>query len=132
MDSAILHAIVGALGAGALESAKDAAKEGIAEAYKKLRSTLSNRFGSKGSLETALTSLETNPDSKARQAVLQEELIASGAASDPTLRDEASSLIQLLERLQPMDSGSQVAHGVGIAQADRNSSANVTIHNDRE
>lgn len=132
MASAILHAIAGALGAGALEGAKDVAKEGIAEAYKKLRSTLSNRFGSRGSLESALTSLETNPDSKARQAVLQEELVASGAASDPALQDQASTLIQLLEKFQPMDSGSQVAQGVGIAQADRNSSANVTIHNGRE
>lgn len=132
MDPAILHAIAGALGAGALEGTKDVAKEGIAEAYKRLRSTLSNRFGSKGNLESALTSLEKNPGSKARLEVLEEELVASGAASDLALQNEASSLIQLLAKLQPMDSGSQVAHGVGIAQADRNSSASVTIHNGRE
>jgi hypothetical protein len=132
MDSAIVHAIVGALGVGALEGAKDTAKKAVAEGYDKLRSLLTNRFGSKGRVEAALTSLEENPESSARQAVLNEELTASGASSDPALFAQASTLLELVKKLQPEDSGSQVAYGTGIAQADRHSSASVTIHNEQE
>jgi hypothetical protein len=130
MDSAIVHAIVGALGAGALEGAKDTAKKAVAEGYNKLRSTLTSRFGSKGHVEAALTSLEQNPESCARQAVFNEELTSSAASSDPALLAQASALLELVKRLQPQDSGSQIAYGSGIAQADRQSSASVTIHND--
>lgn len=132
MESAILKAIVGALGVGVLEGTKEVAKRSLADAYEKLRSTLLSRLGSLGNVEAALTSLEKKPDSKARQEVLTEELKASGASSDQVALGHASTLLQLVEKFRPLDCGSQVAYGTGIAQADRHSSASVTIRNDHE
>ncbi len=127
MESTVLAAIMGALAAGALDGSKDLAKKAISDGYEKLRSILANRFGSNSDLEPALKNLERRPTSQGRQDVLKEELELAGAAADKTLLEQASRLLELVQGLQSQSSGGQVAHGSGIAQADRGGTASVTI-----
>ena len=78
-------------------------------------------------LSTALSQLENKPDSVARRDVVTEELEVSGVAQDAEVLAKANELLALLSSAQGGSSGGQVAHGTGIAQADRNSSASVTM-----
>jgi len=131
MDNTVLGAIIGAIGAGALDGAKDVAKSALSDGYGKLKTTLVSRFGGKSSVANALNQVEEKPTSEGRLKVLEEELTESGAANDHELSIQALELAEIIKSLQGT-TGSQVAHGTGIAQADRSSTASVTmIHNDK-
>jgi hypothetical protein len=131
IDNTVLGAIIGAIGAGALDGAKDVAKKALSDGYDKLKSSLVSRFGEKSSVVSALTQVEEKPSSEGRLKVLEEELTESGAASDHELSIYARELGEVIKNLQGT-TGSQVAHGTGIAQADRSSTASVTmIRNDK-
>lgn len=131
MDDTVLGAIIGAISAGALDGAKDVAKSAISEGYGKLKTTLVSRFGGKSGVANALNQVEEKPTSEGRLRVLEEELAESGAANDHELSIQALELAEMINSLQGT-TGSQVAHGTGIAQADRSSTASVTmIRNDK-
>ena len=56
----------------------------------------------------------------------------SGACTDKELALQASQLTEIIKRVSQGHTRSQVAHGTGIAQADRSSTASVTmIKNDK-
>jgi hypothetical protein len=126
IDNTVLGAIIGAIGAGALDGTKDVAKKALSDGYDKLKTSLISRFGGNNSLANAITQVEAKPSSAGRLKVLEEELTESGAASDLELSIYASELGEIIKNLQGT-TGSQVAHGTGIAQADRSSTASVTM-----
>jgi hypothetical protein len=131
MDNTVLGAIIGAISAGALDGAKDVAKSALSDGYGKLKATLVSRFGGTSSVSNALNQVEEKPTSEGRLKVLEEELTESGAANDHELSIQALELAETIKSLQGT-TGSQVAHGTGIAQADRSSTASVTmIRNDK-
>jgi hypothetical protein len=127
MVETIIAAVVTALAAGAKDGLKEVAKSGLKDGYDKLKSSLSRHDDSGAEVSTALEQLEAKPESKARQAVLEEELLASGAASDKQVVAEAQTLLELVRSLPDGGSGGQMASGTGIAQADRHSTATVTM-----
>jgi hypothetical protein len=132
VDATLLGTIMGAIGAGALDGTKDVAKKALSDGYDKLKTSLLIRFGSKGDVAAALQRVEEKPASEGRVKVLEEELNESGACTDKELALQASQLTEIIKRVSQGHTRSQVAHGTGIAQADRSSTASVTmIKNDK-
>ena len=132
MVETVAAAVIVALTAGATDGVKDVVKQGLADAYGKLKQAITTRSSDTDEVSTALAQLEAKPTSIARQDVVKEELETSGLANDPQVLQEAKALLSLVSSLQANSSGSQIAHGTGIAQADRNSSASVTMSQGRK
>ncbi len=124
----VTNAIVGALSAGAVTGATDTAKKAIADAYEGLKSLIKNKFGGDSDAAEAIDKLEAKPDSDGRKKTLTEELKAVNAVSDPELASAVQSLLELIRALPQGEKHIQFARGTGIAQADRGSTATVTMH----
>ena len=71
----------------------------IKDAYAALKTALQHKFGVKSELVEAVDKLEQKPESKARQAMLQEEVANSGAGQDSDLLQVANVLIKQLREL---------------------------------
>lgn len=80
-------------------------KDAINDSYKELKSALKKKFGSESDVVDAVEGLEKKPDSKGRQATLQEEI-------EHTKVNEDSEIVQLaqdlLNKLQDQPQGQQV------------------------
>jgi hypothetical protein len=124
----VTNAIVAALSAGAVARATDTAKSAIADGYQGLKSLIKKKFGAHSEASEAIDKLEAKPDSEGKKQVLAEELNAVNSTSDPELVSAAQSLLALIKALPQGEKHIQVAHGTGIAQADRGSTATVTMH----
>jgi hypothetical protein len=124
----VANAIVAALSAGAVAGTTDTAKSAIADAYQGLKSLIKKKFGDHSEAAEAIDKLEAKPDSDGRKKTLVEELEAVNSASDPELVSAAQSLLVLIRALPQGEKHIQVAQGTGIAQADRSSTATVTMH----
>ena len=90
--------IVAALVAGAVAAATDVATDAIKSAYSGLKSLITTKFGKKADVEDAVEKVEAKPDSKARQAVLEEELETAKASEDAEVVKMAKALLELLEK----------------------------------
>jgi hypothetical protein len=124
----LANAIVAALSAGAVSGATDTAKSAIADAYSGLKSLIKKKFGSDSEASEAIEKLEAKPDSDGKKQVLAEALNAVNSTSDPELVSAAQSLLALIKALPQGEKHIQHAQGTGIAQADRGSTATVTMH----
>jgi hypothetical protein len=127
MVETIMAAIAGALASGAKDGITEVAKKGLSDGYDKLKSALGHHANGASDVLNALEKVETKPESEARRAVLAEELEDSGAAKDAEVVAQANALLELVRALPSGTTGSQVASGTGIAQADRNSRATVNM-----
>jgi hypothetical protein len=133
MDPSVVgDAILGALAAGALDGAKDVGKSALADAYAALRNAIKRKYAHREEVTEALEKVERKPKSAGYAQVLAEELQSSGASGDQELVLQASKLLELVSSLAGDSNGGQIAHGNNIAQADRQSTASVTIHHRTE
>jgi hypothetical protein len=123
----IVAAITSALVAGAKDGLTEVTKKGLSDGYDKLKSLLLRHGGGRTDIVDALEKVEAKPESQARRAVLSEELESSGAANDTALQEQANLLLDLVRAQPAGNTSAQIASGTGIAQADRGSSATVTI-----
>ncbi|MBB5062054.1 hypothetical protein [Granulicella mallensis] len=130
MVETIMAALVGALASGAKDGLTDVAKKGVSDGYEKLKSAI-KRHSVTGDVADALEKVEAKPDSEPRRAVLAEELQGSRIGANDEVIAQANSLLNLVRALPGNNMGGQVAHGTGIAQADRSSVASVTMTGDR-
>jgi len=96
MDPATTMTVLNALKDGAIEILKPTAQQAVKDAYESLKKLVLRKFGNKGSLEPALTTLEGKPDSENRRLVLQEELASTGADRDQEVIQQASDLLVIL------------------------------------
>lgn len=126
MDS-VTQAIIAALSAGIAGGLTDNAKKAIVDGYEGLKSMVKKKFGSNNEISEAIEKLQAKPESPGRRATLAEEIKTSNAAADNGLLAAAQSLLELIKALPNPELHMQVAQGTGIAQADRGSSATVTI-----
>jgi hypothetical protein len=124
----VANAIVAALSAGAAAGATDTTKSAIDDAFEGLKSPLKKKFGHDSDVAEVIDMLEAKPDSDARKILLVEELKAVNSTSDREVVSAAQSLLELIRALPQDEKHVQVAHGTGIAQADRGSTATVTMH----
>jgi hypothetical protein len=121
-------AIIAALSAGATSGVTDAAKKTIVDGYEGLKGLLKKKFGSNSGVADAIDKLQATPDSPGRRETLAKELKAINAAAEPELLCAAQSLLELIKAMPQGERHIQVAHGTGIAQADRQSTATVNIY----
>lgn len=80
-------------------------KDAINDSYKALKSALNKKFGSNSDVVDAVESLEKKPDSKGRQATLQEEIKNAKVNDDAEILQLAQNL---LHKLQNQPEGQQV------------------------
>jgi hypothetical protein len=104
------------------------AKKAITDAYEGLKSLVGKKFGGDSDAAEAITKQEARPDSDGRKQTLTEELKAVNAVSDPELVSAVQSLLELIRALPHGEKHIQFARGTGIAQADRDSTATVTMY----
>lgn len=74
-------------------------QEVIKDAYSALKAALQQKCGVDSDVLGAVDKLEQKPESNARQAMLQEEIINSGADQDKELLQLANSLIEQLKNI---------------------------------
>jgi hypothetical protein len=86
--------IVTAATAGAVAASKDVAAQAVKDGYAALKALIVRKFGQK----VDVAALEKDPDSKARQGVLKEELETAGAAQDAEVVQQAQALLDLLKQ----------------------------------
>jgi hypothetical protein len=123
----ITAAIVAAVSAGAISGLTDLSKTALTETYEKLKSLLVKKFGKESEVVQAVEQVEAKPASDARKALLAEEVAAVKADQDSELLAGAKTVQQVLQSLPQLTGHSQTATGNYIAQADRGSSASVSI-----
>ncbi len=123
----VTTAIIAAVSCGAASGVNDAAKKAIGDSYEGIKAVIKRRFGSASDAADAMEKLEAKPDSQGRRETLAEELKSINAAADRELLSAAQSLLELIKSLPRGEQYVQVAHGIGIAQADHGSSASVKI-----
>lgn len=123
----ITTAIVAALSAGAMSGLTETSKTAITDAYARLKTLLTKKFGGESEVVHAASEVEAKPDSAGRQAMLQEEVAAAKADQDQEVLHAAQALLQLLQASPEGGQHVQTATGSYIAQADRGSSASVNI-----
>jgi hypothetical protein len=124
----VANTIVAAISAGAVTGAQDTAKSAIADSYQGLKSLIKKKFGRDSEVAEAIDKLEAKPDSEGKKQVLAEELKAVNSTSDPDLVSAAQSLLALIKAMPSGEKHVQFAQGAGIAQADRGSTATITMH----
>ena len=93
-----------------------------------MKSLIKKKFGDHSGVAKAIDNLEEKPDSGGRRQTVLEELQTINSTPDPELVSAAQSLFKLIRALPQSEKHLQAAHGTGIAQADRGSTATVTMH----
>ncbi len=119
--------ILSALAAGAAAGVTEAGRKLAVDGYEALKAALKARFGADSELADAVAGLEKHPESDGRKQTLHEEIVAAKADEDPELAELARVL---LDRIESQPGGAQhIQNAVGnyIAQADRGSTATVTV-----
>jgi hypothetical protein len=123
----VTNAIVAAISAGAVSGAKETAKAAIADGYQGLKSLIKTTFGHHSEAVKAIDGLESKPASDGRKQTLAEELDGAGVTTHQDLVSAAEALLALIKALPQGEKHVQFAQGTGIAQADRGSTATVTM-----
>jgi hypothetical protein len=93
-----LTAIVTALALGAAAGLKETAEQIFKDSYAALKALVKRKFPQ---ASPSLDQLEQAPDSKARRAVVEEDLAKLGAASDTEVLQQAKALLDLIEQHAP-------------------------------
>src|SRR5215472_1294897 len=93
----ITTAIIAALSAGAISGLTETSKTAIADAYARLKTLLSKKFGGESEVVHAVDAVEAKPESAGRKATLQEEVAAAKVDQDQEVLHAAQTLLQLLQ-----------------------------------
>jgi hypothetical protein len=96
ITASILAAATAGIAAGVAGGATEVAQKAIVDAYNALKAKLIDRFDRSGEIAQAVESLEKNPESEGRQAVVREEIEAAKAFEDPELQGLATKLLEAL------------------------------------
>jgi hypothetical protein len=124
----ITTAIAGALTLGVTTGIADATKKAVSDGYESVKALMKRKFGHERHVIEAINKLQDNPQSKARQEVLAEEIAKTTAAKDSEMLAAANGLLEIIRALPQGDQHiQQIAHGVGIAQASNKSTATVNM-----
>lgn len=89
--------IVSAIVAGVTAGATDVAKTAVKDTYNLFMNRLKKKFTGKEDVQEALAGVEKKPESKARQAVLEEEMAGLDIANDEELLKLAQAVLEKLD-----------------------------------
>jgi hypothetical protein len=122
-------AILVVVGTTIAQGAGQAVGENVVnDIYARLKQALASKFGRDSDLVRSVESLEAKPDSAGRKETLREEVEAFGADRDPEIRKIAQKLLDAVAAQPGGEQHIQNAEGNYIAQADRNSTAEVRVN----
>jgi len=124
----ITMAIVAALSAGVVGGVTKLGEDILVDAYDALKAALKNSLGIDSEALKAVEALEKRPESAARREVLKEEIVASKANEDPDILNAAQVLLDHIRTRPDGMQHIQSAVGSFIAQADRGSTANISVN----
>ena len=124
----VTAAIIAALATGVTTGATRV----FVDTYEALKNLIKKKFGMQSKLVQAVEDLEAKPDSSARKEMLKEEVATAKADQDPDLRNAAQTLLKQISAQSGGEQHIQNAIGSYIAQAERGSSANVTVTHSQE
>jgi hypothetical protein len=124
----ISAAIIASVIAGLVKGTGDVAQKVLVDGYGRLKGLLARRFGDQSEVVEAVQGLEARPDSAARRELVVEEVQRSGADSDEELLKVARDLLARIQQDPGIGSSVQQAIGSYIAQADRQSHAEVKVN----
>ena len=120
-----LTLILTALTAGATAGGQVVVSDAIKDAYNGLKTLIQRKFAGKPSAEVALTEHESDPQTWA--APLKKALAQERVDQDQVILQAAQQLIDQIKAQPGGEQHIQNAVGSYIAQADRSSTATVTI-----
>lgn len=100
----------------------------MVDGYERLKALLARRFGDRSEVVQAVQGLEARPDSPARRDLVVEEVERSGAGNDEELLAAARDLLARIQEDPVRSASVQQAIGSYIAQADRQSHAEVNVN----
>jgi hypothetical protein len=103
-------------------------KKAVEDAYQSLKELIMRKFGKDSKVSKAIVELEEEPESKAQKHLLIERMEKSDADKDEQIVQAAKILMEQLKKTPGCEKHVMYAKGTGIAQADRNSTATVTIN----
>ena len=121
-------AIIAAIAAGLVAGVKDTGKKAVADAYNGLKALITRKFGGDSKLAEAVVKLEEDPKSPGRAQTVGKKVREVGADQDQEIVDAANLLLDKLKELPSGEAHIQFAVGSNIAQADRGSTATVTVN----
>lgn len=121
-------AIIAAVTAGLAKGAGEVSQKVLVDGYNRLKALLARRFGDRSKVVEAVQGLEERPDSASRRGVVVEEVQHSGAGSDEELLVAARELLARIQEDPERSASVQQAIGSYIAQADRQSHAEVNVN----
>ncbi len=125
----VTAAILAALGSGALKAAGKVGEDAVSAAYAGLKALLRRRFGDDHQVVSTVEDAEAHPDSKARQAMVEEVLQENRAADDAELVAAAQALLAAVRELPGGDrSVATVTGSSNVAVAQQGGHASVTVH----
>jgi hypothetical protein len=121
-------AIIAAVAAGLVKGAGEVSQKVLVDGYERLKALLGRRFGDRSEVVQAVQGLEARPDSPARRNLVVEEVQLSGASNDEELLTVARDLLARIQEDPGPRASVQQAIGSYIAQADRQSHAEVNVN----
>jgi hypothetical protein len=121
-------AIIAAVMAGLAKGAGEVSQKVLVDGYGRLKALLARRFGDRSEVVQAVQGLEARPDSAARRDLVVEEVQRSGAGNDEELLTAARDLLARIQEDPARSASVQQAIGSYIAQADRQSHAEVKVN----
>jgi len=96
--------IVSAIALGAAAALKEVSSQAVRDAYAGLKTLIQRKYA-----KVPLAQLEENPASKARRAVVEEELTAAGAEHDEELLQHAKAVVEAVQQHAP-----EAAAAIGV------------------
>lgn len=108
--------VVAALIAGLTAGVTDTVKNAVQDIYNDLKSKLEEKIGSDEEAKDALAKVQKQPESKARQELLKEELLRLGAEKDLELLTLSQKVLEKLDK-EGAQAGKyiiNIKHGQGI------------------
>lgn len=124
----VTAAIVASLAVGVVGGAAKVGEKILVDAYEALTKAIKHKFGADSDVAKAVKSLEAKPESSARREVLTEEIAAAGIDKDQDILKTANDILNYINSQPNLAQHVQNAVGQYIAQADRGSTANVTVN----
>jgi hypothetical protein len=103
-----LTSIVTALAAGAAAALKSTVEQAVKDGYTTLKALIQRKYA-----QVNVEQLETNPGSKSRRGVVEEDLAATGADQDTEVLQYAQALLEAIQRLVP-----ETAAAIGVELKD--------------
>lgn len=102
--------VVTALAVGAAAGLQDAAAQVVKDAYADLKTLIVRKYGK---VTAGVEQLEAMPDSKARRAVVEEDLSTTDAAQDMEILQQAQALLNAVQTHDP-----EAARTIGVDMED--------------